>query len=448
MSLISQLEGRQSLKDTQGGQLIYQQGSNSIFCVDDLWSVNNHWWLFNRQHNASGIPTIPVPKVSGVSSGTVTDGATVYKWGEKLSLTLQNHSHQVCYVTVKYVRPKMKMEAMFTTAAVGAGSSVLCTAADDTITNDGYSPCAWFYDASALKYVHDNRFERYNSNIVRMIHNGIFDHHVPISQSKSGDGLLQLMAANQGILHGTDPGSAALSISEGIGAIQGTADFKRYVDDDVYGTNSCGLALPLGYTANHSPYFRDMFHVYEVKRFALRPEQSHTITLQDKDMKFYRLPINASTTEPNVQVYPFWPYGDPQAFVDPPTYNFENSATNLDPVLFNEFQKFIVLEVHGSLMGADLMTDNPAAVGSGTTNVEQFTYDLTTGASADVVDMRIPGRNCTTHGGILRWLVHKQCELGSLTNETQEKMFMNVDVGQRIPFADEVIASTNRVNHH
>lgn len=364
--LVKQLEGLKIHKYNLAGQYIFQPGANTLMSCDNLWSVNAVNFFAD---NAGGNQFTPA----------LDDTNTGYIWGQKTTLTLQNHSQLPIYIKVKFIRNKDYMPA-------------------PTPGTEGiYEACG-----NANDFI-------FKSNTTMVAYAGFIEHgtNVDAGEAANTSSGMFTRLGNQGI-YNAEVNGALVTAGEGYNGIAGVADtYAPYSLNLTTVGNlnllTSGLAVPIGFGWNHSSFFRELYNVYNTKKIVLKPEQSITLAIQDTDIKFIRRDYGSVTFNGATAEFDQWNQWD------------------VTKVLQNKWHKQIVLEVVGSLIGRDPFKSTYNLEGSATGSMNGPAWGPTA-AETDNIDIRTVLRSVSTHGGVLRWWCHKEWSSGVLTNEEREQM--------------------------
>lgn len=386
--LINQLEGTKKFKQNYGSQYMFQPGTTSLISPDKLLSVNNPDYIRTILLDQTFTGAL-----SGGTNLNPTVGKTVYKWGEKTVATLQNHTHQPVYVTFKYISPRMNLLGLDNSSPgfskrLEPENKVTHISTNQSCSNEAQKEQSF----------------KFESDVNKLTYSGFLE-------SGQNDFSTKLITGMQGIY---DNKSSALSYGEGLGslgslntAVPFSEVAKRTAgNDDV---SAAVLCTPIGTSYNHSEFFRSMFKVYELKRIVIMPEQAHTFTLSDSSLMWIEDKADIS--------------GSILDGVANPDHHYLS-----DPWMkrncWNRYTKLCVMEVNGSLIGAD-MIDAPEAVDTDG-QVNDYSFGTTKNDVKDNVNILTPAAICTTHGGVLRLFVQKEFYAGQLPNEDREETYFHL----------------------
>lgn len=207
--------------------------------------------------------------------------------------------------------------------------------------------------------------------------------------------LLEYGLASSDLKHGQQGiyKDGLFQVTEGMGIVGVSTASTAKTYSDTYG-NHYSIAVPLGITSS-CRIWDGLYKEFNSKTFVLNPEQMTSLSLQDTDMHY-----RSGETSTVAELDPF----DRLIYLD------------------NKYTKFIVLEVHGSLIGQDpevLQTaDNMAATWAATTG---FAETLDFGDIADRV---------STAGGVLYVHYHKTLSGGRLTNLERPDVHLDVQLSE------------------
>lgn len=194
-----------------------------------------------------------------------------------------------------------------------------------------------------------------------------------------------------------------IDLGEGAG-IAGDGELKNFRETAL--APNYGVSIPFNYSIYDSPNFVNRYKIYHTKKFVLGPECQAHLDLDDKQLKVIQFPT-ANTSE----------IGE-----------WDEAAA-----LCNRFSKFIMLEIEGSLTGADPFVG--------------LTFN---DAETDNVNLNSNMSKVSTHGGVVRLKITRKFRQGSFTNAPyrllQNHHLYSMDSPGYVP--DDIFTNIGHVDIH